>query len=104
MIRHVSLFSFTGGATPEICRTVREALERLPGLVPEIRQYIFGPDLGVNDGNFDYAVVADFDDIEGYIAYRDHPEHRRVLREVIAPVISARSAAQLAFEHTSHRG
>ncbi len=80
------------------------ALERLPALVPELREYTFGPDIGANDGNFDYAVVADFDDVDGYRAYRDHPEHRRVLTEVISPVISARSAVQFAIEHTPRRG
>ena len=27
-------------------------------------------------GNFEFAVVADFDDLEGYQVYRDNPDHR----------------------------
>jgi hypothetical protein len=32
-----------------------------PGLIPEIRSFECGPDLGVNAGNWDFAVVAAFD-------------------------------------------
>lgn len=95
MIRHVSLFSFAEGVTAAQREAVTSALEGLSAAIPELRDYRFGPDAGINAGNFDYGVVADFDDVDGYLAYRDHPEHRRVLVEVIAPIISSRSAVQL---------
>lgn len=94
MLRHVSLFSFTAEATESQRGAVTTALSELPAAIPELRDYRFGPDAGINTGNFDYAVVADFDDEQGYVVYRDHPEHRRVLVEVIAPIISARAAVQ----------
>lgn len=94
MIRHVSLFTFAPDATAAQREAVTVALVALSEMIPELRSYHFGPDAGINEGNFDYAVVADFDDVDGYIAYRDHPEHRRVLVEVIAPIIAARSAVQ----------
>ena len=94
VIRHVSLFSFAEGVTAERREAVTTALNGLAVAIPELRDYRFGPDAGMSAGNFDYAVVADFDDVDGYLAYRDHPEHRRVLVDVIAPIISARSAVQ----------
>lgn len=94
MLRHVSLFSFTAEATGPQRLAVTEALSALPAAIPELRDYRFGPDAGINAGNYDYAVVADFDDEQGYLVYRDHPEHRRVLVEVIAPIITARAAVQ----------
>lgn len=94
MLRHVSLFSFTPESTPAQRQAVGEALMKLPALIAEVRDYRYGPDAGVNAGNFDYAVVADFDDTAGYLVYRDHPEHRRVLLELIAPIITTRAAVQ----------
>jgi len=95
VIRHVSLFSFAEGADAVQRAAVTSALEALAREIPELRDYRFGPDAGINADNFDYAVVADFDDVYGYLAYRDHPAHRRVLVEVIAPIISARAAVQI---------
>ena len=32
----------------------------MPELIPEIRDYRFGPDLAINDTNWDFVVVGDF--------------------------------------------
>ena len=56
----------------------------LPGRIPEIRGYTIGTDAGVNEGNFDLVIVADFDDVDGYVVYRDHADHQAVIREHIA--------------------
>jgi len=39
-------------------------------------------------------VVADFATVEDYVVYRDHPDHKRVVAELIVPNIAARSAVQ----------
>ena len=51
-------------------------------------------DLGINEGNFDWAAAADFDDLEGYLTYRDNPEHRAIIAEFIRPIIAERAAVQ----------
>lgn len=96
MFRHVVMFRWVDGATDDDKAAVSAQLAALPALVGTIREYRFGPDAGVNDGNCDFAVVADFDDVDGYLAYRDHPEHRRVLRDHIAPILAERHAVQYA--------
>lgn len=97
MIRHVVVFRFTAEATPEQKRRMAEELARLPALVPSVRAYRIGPDVGINEGNFDFGVVADFDDAEGYVAYRDHPEHRKIVEEFIRPIRGDRAAIQFEF-------
>jgi hypothetical protein len=99
MFRHVVLFRWTPGATVAQKAAVTAALEALPSAIPSIRAYHVGADAGVNDGNHEYAVVADFDDVAGYLAYRDHPEHRAVIAERIAPILAERAAVQ--YELTS---
>jgi hypothetical protein len=94
MIRHVVLFRWTPEATAEQKRRVAEELSRLPALVPSLRDYRLGANLGLNPGNFDFAVAADFDDADGYLAYRDHPAHRAIATEFIQPIVTERAAVQ----------
>lgn len=94
MFRHVAMFRWIEGATPEQIAAVGEALFPLPAVIPEIRSFRFGPDAGLAEGNYDFVVTADFDDIDGFRAYRDHPDHRLVARQVIGPILDARAAVQ----------
>ena len=94
MLRHVVLFTWTPEATQDQRRAVAAELRKLPGLIPELRGYDVGPDAGINQGNHDFAVVADFADRAGYLAYRDHPAHRAVIDQHITPIVSARAAVQ----------
>jgi hypothetical protein len=38
--------------------------------------------------------VADFDDVDGYFVYRDHPDHVAVINESIRPILADRAALQ----------
>ncbi|GAA3786023.1 hypothetical protein GCM10022226_00160 [Sphaerisporangium flaviroseum] len=97
MFRHVVLFTWVAGTTDEQKATVEAALKELPGAIPEIRRYEIGSDAGVNPGNHEFAVVADFDSVEDYLVYRDHPVHRAVIADAIKPILAERAAVQYAF-------
>jgi hypothetical protein len=94
VIRHVVCFRWNEGTTPEQVDAVAGELRKLPGLIPEIRSFRCGPDVGVNAGNWDFAVVAEFDSIEHQTVYRDHPEHQRVISDWISPIRADRAAVQ----------
>ena len=95
MFRHVALFRWTEDSTDEQRSAVRSALAELPALIPELRDYRFGPDAGLDPGrNFDFAVVADVDSVEDYRAYSGHPAHVRVLTELLRPILADRAAVQ----------
>ncbi|MGO8887206.1 MAG: Dabb family protein [Streptosporangiaceae bacterium] len=94
MIRHVALFSWTAEATDEQKQRVATELRKLPPLMSGLRAYHAGPDAGLSPGNFEFGVVADFDDEDSYRAYRDHPAHRAVIEEFIAPIRRDRGALQ----------
>lgn len=96
MIRHVALFRWVDGTTPEQVAAVRAGLDRMPLEVPTIRSYSHGPDLALGPDRWDYAVVGDFDDAQGYLAYVDHPAHQAVAQERIAPI--RRERAHVQFE------
>ena len=94
MFRPVVMMRFSDDMTEEQKEAVRDALRRLPEIIPEIRAYRFGDDLGLRDDNFDFAVTADFDDVESFVVYRDHPDHQKAIAEFIAPIVKRRAAVQ----------
>jgi Stress responsive A/B Barrel Domain len=94
MIRHVVLFAWTDEATSEQKQRVADELRALPPQMSGLRAYHVGHDAGLVDGNADFAVVADFDDVASFLAYREHPAHRAVINDSIAPITRQRSAVQ----------
>jgi hypothetical protein len=88
------MFRWIEGISPEQVRHVSERLGTLPAAIPEISRYQHGPDSGINPGNADYVVVADFTSVENYLAYRDHPVHQHIITDVLAPLIASRTAVQ----------
>jgi hypothetical protein len=92
--RHVVLLRWTADTTPEQRAAVVDGLRGLPAVIPELRNYVVGEDAHVNEGNFDLVAVADFDDVAGYLVYRDHPVHQAVIAEHIRPILAARAALQ----------
>jgi hypothetical protein len=94
VIRHIVLLTFVEEATDAQIQAVGDALSQLPARLPEVRAYVIGRDLGINPGNASFAVAADFEDADGYIAYRDDAEHKRIIAELITPILAARTAVQ----------
>ena len=95
MIRHVVLLSWLPEATAEQKQEVLAGLATLPPLMAGLRSYSYGSDARIVDGNADLAIVADFDDVPSYLAYKDHPAHLDVLKNVIGPILRSRAAAQI---------
>jgi hypothetical protein len=94
MLRHVVMFRWTADTSPTDVSAIVEGLGGLPAAIPEIRDYRFGHDVGINDGNFDFVVVADFSSADDYVVYRDHPLHRALISERIAAHVAERAAVQ----------
>jgi hypothetical protein len=93
-LRHVVLFRFSEGATGEQVRALVEGLDRLPELVGTVVAYHHGRDAGVNQGTYDYAVVGDFATVDDYVTYRDHPDHRALVRDLLTPIVTERASIQ----------
>ena len=74
---------------------VAAALRQLADGLDGVRSYRCGPDAGVTPGAYDFAVVGTFDDEAAFVAYRDHPEHQRILTEMILPNLDSRTVVQL---------
>ena len=98
MIRHVVLLKWKPDTSVADIEALCAALSELPQLVPTIVDYSYGPDLASAPTNFDFAVSAVFHDLDGYIAYRDHPDHVRVVQACIAPHLAERAAVQFTLD------
>ena len=94
MFRHVVMVRFTPEATDEQKELLREGLATMPEQIPEVRGYRFGDDAGVKSGNFDFVVVADFEDRDGFAAYWDHPAHQKLVADLLRPIVAERAAVQ----------
>ena len=73
---------------------VADGLSALPTEIDVIRNYVHGADVGVSEGNYDYVVVADFDNVADYRTYRDHPQHVLLIEEHVKGHVSDRAAVQ----------
>ena len=94
MFRHVVMFRWTDEVDAAHVASVEAALSELPASISSLRSYRFGADARVNDRNFDFVVTADFDDVDGYIAYRDHPDHLAMIDRLIKGRVAERAAVQ----------
>ncbi|MBB5082240.1 Dabb family protein [Nonomuraea endophytica] len=95
MIRHIVLLTWSEEATDDQKAAVADGLAALPAVIPQLRRYDLGTDLGLAAGNSDFAVVAEFDSVADYEVYRDHPVHQAVIAEHIKPILAARAALQV---------
>ncbi len=90
----MSLFRWTAGTTDAQVQALHQALRRLPEAIPELRDYRVGPDAGLTDGNWEFAVVTEFDDVEAWRVYLAHPAHQRVIAEHVRSMVAERAAVQ----------
>lgn len=92
--RHVVMFKWADHVTTEHIEKVSSGLSALPSDIDVIRSYVHGSDVGVSEGTYDYAVVADFDNVADFRTYRDHPQHVLLVAELIKDHVTDRAAIQ----------
>lgn len=96
MIRNVVLVRLKPDHDAAEVASIQAGLRNLncPGTI----HYTIGNDLGLRDGNWSFAIVADFTDVEAYRAYDLDAQHNR-LRARLAP--QAEQVGRLQFEVTA---
>jgi hypothetical protein len=94
-VTHVALFTWKPGTSDAQVQELSDALAALPGPIADLRSYRLGPDAGMAVGNDQFAVVAEFDDVEAYTRYASDPRHREVIDRLLKPILGTRHAVQL---------
>ncbi len=88
MLRHVVMFKFKDGTTPEQTKTVEEAFKKLPTEIKEIK----GLEWGTNNSpephsqGFTHCFFLTFDSEEGRAVYLPHPAHK-AFGKVLGPYL-----------------
>ncbi|MDT5015468.1 MAG: hypothetical protein QOD39_1628 [Mycobacterium sp.] len=72
-----------------------DALRAFVATLDGVESYLCGSDIGVSPSSFDFAVVGTFTTKADFESYRDHPQHQRIIREHIAPILGDRTVVQL---------
>lgn len=80
MIRHIVMFKLKdaeGRTAYENALLAKEKADKLPGLVPSVRAFTSVVNLPEADNtNYNFALIADFDDMKGLDEYQVHPDHK----------------------------
>ncbi len=98
MLRHVVLLRWKPGTTAAQLDALLAAIAKLPARIPELKAYRFGADAGLAAGNFDFAIVADFDDDADFLSYASHPVHQAFIAEHTRPLVAERAAVQFRID------
>ena len=90
MIKHIVMWNFKdsaeGKSKLENMEIVRDLLNSLPPLIPEIKKLETGFDVSHTSASADFCLITEFDDINALNVYIGHPEHVKVgvyVRKVI---------------------
>jgi hypothetical protein len=92
MLGHIVPSSWNPAATEEQKRQATTGLAKLPSV-----RACRGPDAGLAEGDFDFAVSAEFGDEADFFAYRDGPRHREIIRRYFLPTTAQCVAVQFQF-------
>ena len=82
MIKHVVFMKFKAGVTEKDITELERAMAKLPGRIPEIKEYQFGRDIVRSERSYDFALVSAFEDLDALKRYQPHPDHLPVLAKV----------------------
>lgn len=91
---HLASFRWKDQTTPADVEKVTAALTELTTTLG-IEDYRCGADVSRTPDSYDYAVVGVFASRDDFLAYRDHPEHQRILKDLIGPNLATRIMVQL---------
>lgn len=95
MIKHIvmwKLHDFADGASKsENARRLKHRLEALPRHIPEIKFAEVGINFNASDAAYDVVLISEFESREALQAYQKHPEHQKVISELLEKIRSKKS-------------
>ncbi|ODU03987.1 MAG: stress protein [Pseudonocardia sp. SCN 72-86] len=94
MIRNVVVGTVKDGVTTEQIEEALAAIRamKVPGVELDVAT---GVDLGLREGNANFAITVDIADEEAYKVYDADDEHNRIRRELFAPISASIQRIQI---------
>jgi hypothetical protein len=101
MITHVWSMSFTEDTTDEQRTAFVDAMTALPSQIDGVESFRSGVDLGLNPGNSEVVIVAEFSDADAWRAYLAAPAHVAFVEDHVTPLCASWNAIQFDPSSTS---
>ena len=88
MLYHLVSMRFTDPTTDAQIDAIARGLQALPSSIEDIRSLRCGRDVVRSDRSYDFGLLVVLEDEAALARYRDHPEHQRVLKDLIRPAVA----------------
>jgi hypothetical protein len=75
--------------------SIADALRDLVAGFDGVESYRCGSDIGLTPSSYDFAVVGTFNTRAAFEKYRDNPDHQRISKEMITPILDRTTVVQL---------
>ncbi|MBL7958754.1 Dabb family protein [bacterium] len=86
MIEHIVMFKIKRNTPADKINSMTESLNGLKNKIPELIDMHAGVNFSHRNKGFDVMLVSRFRNKEDLKIYVDHPEHRKVIEEMIQPI------------------
>jgi hypothetical protein len=83
MIKHIVMFRIKAPSEDEKRERVallKNKLEKLPPIIPEIKYFEAGINVSTSLNSFDLVLVSEFENAVKLEVYRKHPEHQMIVK------------------------
>ena len=98
MIHHLVLLHFKSGVTPQQIADAGRGMTALKGVIPEIREMSWHPNLAPSAGEYPWALFVRCDDMAAVNRYLEHPKHVEAVGKYLAPIRDGRLAIDIEVE------
>lgn len=95
MITHVWSMTFNDQATAEQRAEFGTAMAKLPSQIDGVASFKSGVDLGLNPGNSEVVIIAEFTDEQAWRSYIEAPAHVAFVEQHVSPLCATWNAIQI---------
>ena len=96
--RHVVMFRWEDTVDDADVAAITAGLATLPGLIPQIADYRFGSTPGSTRGTSISSWSPTSHSVDDYLVYRDHPDHRALIADLVTGHVATRAAVQYVID------
>ena len=92
MIYHIVCFRFKPDTPADSIAAAGAALQGMAGQIDGILGVLWGPNLGPSATEYSHVLTVMLDNMDSLARYTDHPVHKKVIADYLAPIREARFA------------